>query len=483
MSEVQFHPYQVEGIVRAYHALIDPQARGGFYVQWKPGMGKTLGAIALHRKFGQERARLGQRMKTLVVCPVVAQGVWDREFAKWLPGTKVVRDTPTDDCDVVVTTYDKIKDPKSDNPLKQRRTGQNRLLDLLRWSPVLLILDEAQYFKSPSTARTRAIWKLSAGAEYKLLLSGTPAHSPLDWWSQFRVVSPHEAVFRQSYQEFKNNAVVLQQGPNGAYPLRGRNGALIVKADFQKVVEAMAPYVHAVSKDALGLPEPVVTEVPIELSARERKAYTDMELYLRSELPDLTEANATIVLTQLLRLSQIAAGHVTNENGDTISLGTSKLDATLELIDERDEEKVVVACRFKQDIADLKAGLEKAGRPFRVIDGSTSAVARTKAEDWFQNEEHNGVMLLQYQAGGVAITLSRASTIIMHTLTLSVIQWEQMISRVHRIGTTTNVQVLYPLAVNTHDEIMLAALRRGASQVDMARLLMKYLNRVDGGAN
>jgi hypothetical protein len=58
-----------------------------------------------------------------------------------------------------------------------------------------------------------------------------------------------------------------------------------------------------------------------------------------------------------------------------------------------------------------------------------------------------------------------------------------MISRGHRIGTTTNVQVLYPLAVNTHDEIMLAALRRGASQVDMARLLMKYLNRVDGGAN
>jgi SNF2 family DNA or RNA helicase len=447
-------------------------------------MGKTLGAIALHRKLAQEAHARGQRMRTLVVCPVVAQGVWEREFAKWLPGTTITRDTPSPDCDVVVTTYDKIKDPRADNPLHQRRTGANRLHALQAWEPVLLILDEAQYFKSPSTARTRAIWKLAAAAQYKLLLSGTPAHSPLDWWSQFRVVAPHEAVFRQTYQEFKNGAVVMQSGPGGvSYPLRGRNGAMITKDDFQKVVRAMAPYVHAVSKEALGLPEPVSTEVPIDLGPRERKAYSDMEQFLRHELPDLSEANAAIVLTQMLRLSQIAAGHVTNDQGETVVLGHSKVAATLALIDERDEEKIVVACRFRQDIASLKAELAGQGRPVMVIDGSVSAAARTRAEDWFQKEQHNGVMLLNYRAGGVAITLSEASTIIMHTLCLSVIEWEQMISRVHRIGTTTHVQVLYPLANNTHDEIMLAALRRGASQVDMARLLLRYLNRVDGGTS
>lgn len=479
MPDVAFHSYQVEGIVRAYHALKDPTARGAFYIQWKPGMGKTLGAIALHRKLGTEVPR----MRTLVVAPVVAQGVWEREFAKWLPGTKVVRDAPSADCDVVVTTYDKIKDPKSDNPLNQRRTGAARLHALQEWSPVLLILDEAQYFKSPSTARTRAIFKLSAAADYKVLLSGTPAHSPLDWWSQFRVVAPHEPVFRQTYHEFKNNAVVMQSGPGGVtYPIRGRNGAMIVKDDFRKVIDAMAPYVHAVAKSALGLADPVSTEVPITLGPRERKAYSDMEQYLRHELPDLTEANATIVLTQMLRLSQIAAGHVTNEDGEVVTLGTAKLDATMELLDQRDDEKVVVACRFRHDIAQLKAALEEQGRPVGVIDGSTSAVARTRAEDWFQTQDHNGVMLLNYRAGGVAITLTGASTIIMHTLCLSVIEWEQTISRVHRIGTTTNVQVLYPLADGTHDEVMLAALRRGASQVDMARLLLRYLNRVDGAA-
>jgi SNF2 family DNA or RNA helicase len=475
---VQFHPYQREGIVRAYHAMQDPSNRGGFYLQWKPGMGKSLGAIALHRKLLSER--------TAIVCPVVAQGVWRREFEKWLPGL-VISDIDSMDSStqVVITTYDKLKDPKAGNALAQRRTGAGRLHKLQAWEPELLILDEAQYIKSPSAARTRAMWKLAAAAQWKLLLSGTPAHSPLDWWSQFRVVAPHEPVFRQTYSEFKQSTVVLMQGPNGAYPVRGRNGALVVKVDGHKrVVDAMAPYVHAVPKSVLNLPEPIVTEVPITLSAAERKAYTQMETMLRTELVDgkgeITEANATIVLTKILRLTQIAAGHVTSEDGESIHVGRSKLDAALELLAEREDEKVVVACRFKRDILDLASELEKAGRPYRIIAGNVTGAKRTQAEDWFQTEQHNGVMIIQYQAGGVAITLTAATTLIMFTLTPSVIQWEQTTSRVHRIGTTTNVQVLYLIAQQTQDEIMLAALQRGASVVDMCRLLMRYLNRQDG---
>ena len=137
----------------------------------------------------------------------------------------------------------------------------------------MLIVDEAQYVKTPGTARTRAIWKLGAASKHKLALSGTPAHSPLDWWSQFRLLAPHEPVFQRTYQEFKLATVVLTQGPTGYYPMRGRNGSIMVQQDgFKKVVDAMAPYVHVVSKEVLGLPEPIVTEVPIELDRAERKA-------------------------------------------------------------------------------------------------------------------------------------------------------------------------------------------------------------------
>jgi Superfamily II DNA/RNA helicases, SNF2 family len=332
------------------------------------------------------------------------------------------------------------------------------------------------------------MWKLAAACKWKLLLSGTPAHSPLDWWSQFRVVAPHEDVFKQTYSDYKQATVVLQQGPNGAYPMRGRNGALVVKTDgFEKLTRAMAPYVHAVPKSVLNLPEPIIQEIPVTLGPRERKAYTSMETMLRAEFTDdlgnITEANATIVLTKIMRPPQIAAGHGTDENGDTIQIGSAKLDAALGLLEEYEDERVVIACRFRQDIANLGAALEKQGRPWRKIDGSVSGAARTASENWFQSDDpHNGVMLLQYQAGGVAITLTKASAIILYTLTPSVIQWEQTISRVHRIGTTTNVNMLYLIAQQTQDEIMHAALQRGASVVDMCRLLLKYLNRTDGVA-
>src|SRR4030095_13654990 len=135
-------------IVRAYHALQDPQTRGGFYLQWKPGMGKSLGAIALHRALKSTR--------TVIVCPVVAQGVWRREFEKWLPGL-VISDQVTPDAQVVITTYDRLKDPKASNVVQQRRTGSNRLHILQGWSPDLLILDEAQYIKSPSASSTWAM--------------------------------------------------------------------------------------------------------------------------------------------------------------------------------------------------------------------------------------------------------------------------------------------------------------------------------------
>lgn len=462
-------PYQQEGVLAAHYKLLE---HGGFYLQWKAGMGKTLGAIALHHTLKSAR--------TLIVAPVVAQGVWRREFEKWLPGTNVAFDAPADGCDVVVTTYDKIKDPKSDNPSRQRRTGTDRLHRLLAWQPDLLVLDEAQYAKSPNTGRTRAAWKIAGGSKYKLLMSGTPAHSPLDWWAQFRIISPAEPIFRQQFREYRSQVMVLA-GPNGNWAVRDARGGYVTKGDgYKRLVEAMAPYVHAVAKDVLGLPEPLVTEIPITLSKAEQKAYDEMETMLRTELHDETEANASIVLTQIMRLDQIAAGHVTNEGGATVDVGHSKSDACMELIDQRDDEKIVVACRFKEDIARLKAELDKRERPYRIIDGSVSAGKRTEAEDWFQTQEHSGVMLLNYQAGGVAITLSKASTLIMYTLTPSVIQWEQMLARVHRIGTTTNVSVLYLLAEGTHDEIQLSGLKAGASMVDMARLLLKYLNRRDG---
>jgi len=424
-------------------------------------MGKTLGAIA--------RARLLKVHRVAVVCPPIALGVWQREMRKWWP---------TFGGEMRCISYDSLYDPvPSANGTKRRTQGRSRLQDLCDWSPELLILDEAHYVKSPDSKRTRACMQLARCSIYRVLLSGTPTHNVLDAWAQYRIIAPDEPLFKLTYSQFRNVMVVLG-GPNGNWPMKDKKtGEIRFKPRAREVlVEATATYTHVATADMMELEEPVETAVPFELDRMERIAYDDMERQLRADLPDGTEARAEIVLTKMLRLTQIAAGHVTNAKAETVNLGTSRLDTTLGILAERPDQKVVIACRFKRDIQLLRDELNSQGRAVCIIDGSVSPRTRTQLEDWFQRPDTNksAVMLLQYQAGGTAITLHASHTLILHTLDLSVIRYRQMIGRIWRLGQRGLCEVIVPVAEDTQDEQALAGLKSGDDN-RLAKLLLDKL--------
>lgn len=464
-------PWQIEGSVAAIQAL---QKYGGAYLQWDPGMGKTLGTQAIARYLKCERI--------VVTCPVVAKGVWRREVAKWWPAASVREideiDLPLEGPTFVLISYDKLIDPVPANPNKIRNlAGRDRLHTLLRWQPDLLVLDEAQYVKSHKTKRTRSAMKLAAGAKYRLLLSGTPAHSPLDWWSQYRIIDSSNNMWQQPFQRFREDVMVLT-GPNGNWPKRGPDGKPQMKPGAQnRLLNAMAPYTHHASASLVNLPEPIESIVPVVLSKTENKHYDEMVKFLRTELDPDTEAQATIVLTKMLRLTQISAGFVTDNAGDLRDLGTSKLDACLELLEEREHQKVVVSCRFVHDIHRLEAALEARGTQVRVLSGATPEKRRPEIEDWFQKTPGPKVLLIQQRAGGVAITLSEADALIFFTLENSVPMWRQTWGRVWRIGQKGHVQIIYLVGDRTQDETQLIALKENASIVDMARQMLNQLRR------
>jgi len=440
-------------------------------MQWDPGMGKTLGTLATVRYLKLQRI--------VVTCPVVAKGVWRREVTKWWPDARVLEVDEIDDSNVptiVVISYDKLVDAVPADPARTRNVaGRDRLHALLRWQPELVVFDEAQYIKSYKAKRTRSAMKLAGGARYRLLLSGTPAHSPLDWWSQYRVIDASNPMWQQPFQRYRED-VLLLTGPNGNWPKRGPDGKPMMKPGAQnRLLNAMAPYTHHADASRVNLPDPIESIIPVKLSKVENKHYDDMATYLRTTLDPDTEAQATIVLTKMLRLSQISAGFVTDENGTLRDLGTSKLDACLELLEEREHQKVVVSCRFKHDIDRLKIALEARGTPFRTISGSTPERERPQIEDWFQKVPGPKVLLLQQRAGGVAITLSEANALIFFTLENSVVAWRQTWGRVWRIGQTGHVQIIYLVGDNTQDETQLIALKEGASIVDMARHCLNQL--------
>ncbi len=458
-------PYQAEAAAQGFHVV---QEWGGFYIQHDPGMGKSLTAIAL--------ARLLKVRRICVVCPPVAIGVWRREIGKWWP------DATRERSDVFfnIVSYDSLYDPlPSDLGAKRRTQGRSRLQDLCDWSPELLVLDEAHYAKSPDSKRTKACMQLARFSIYRVLLSGTPTHNVLDAWAQYRMIAPDEPLFKLTYAQFRNELVVLG-GPNGNWPMKDKStGELRFKPRAREALtEATITYTHVATADMMELAEPVETVVPFQLSTVEQTAYDYMEKRLRADLPDGTEVEAEIILTKLLRLTQIAAGHATNTKGDTVNIGTSRLDTTLGILAERPDQKVVIACRFKRDIQLLRDELNAQGRAVCIIDGSVSPKTRTQLEDWFQRPDTNrsAVMLLQYQAGGTAITLHAAHTLILYTLDLSVIRYRQMLGRIWRLGQKGLCEVIVPVAENTQDEQALAGLKSGDDN-RLAKLLLDRLRR------
>jgi SNF2 family DNA or RNA helicase len=436
-------------------------------------MGKTLGTQAVVRYLKLSRM--------VVCCPVVAKGVWRREVAKWWPQARVIE---IDEIDAdprptfVVISYDKLIDPVPADPQKIRNLlGRDRLHTLMRWDPEMVVFDEAQYVKSYKAKRTRSAMKLAGACKYRLLLSGTPAHSPLDWWSQYRIIDASNPMWQQPFQKYREDVLWLT-GPNGNWPKRGPDGKPLMKPGAQnRILNAMAPYTHHADASAVHLPEPIESIVPVKLTHVENKHYDDMVRYLRTTLDPDTEAQATIVLTQMLRLSQISAGFVTDETGTLRDLGTSKLDACLELLEEREHQKVVVSCRFQHDIIRLQAALEARGTQVRTIWGKTPEKQRPEIEDWFQKSPGPKVLLLQQRAGGVAITLSEADALIFFDLENSIPAWRQTWGRVWRIGQTGHVQIIYLVGDGTQDETQLVALKENASLVDMARLMLNQLRQ------
>ena len=465
-------PWQIEGATAAIQSLQD---HGGAYLQWDPGMGKTLGTLAIARYLKLERV--------VVVSPVVAKGVWRREVAKWWPQARVIEIDELDHPQVgyptfVLISYDKLIDPIPADPRKLRNMhGRDRLHTLQRWTPDLVVFDEAHYIKDYKTKRSRAAAKLAGASRYRLLLSGTPAHSPLDWWQQYRIVDPTNPFWMQSFQRYREDVLVLT-GPNGNWPKKGHDGKPMMKPGAKnRILEGMAPYTHHADASLVHLPEPIESIVPVTLSPTENKHYLEMARYLRTELDPDTDAQALIVLTKMLRLTQISAGFVTDENGNVRDLGTSKLDALLEMLAEREHQKVVVSARFSHDIKRIATALEARKVDFKVIDGSVPEKKRPEIEDWFQKVPGPKVLLLQQRAGGVAITLSEADALIFFTLENSVVAWRQTWGRVWRIGQKGHVQIVYLVGDGTQDEVQLIGLKNGASMVDLARAMLNQLRR------
>lgn len=183
--------------------------------------------------------------------------------------------------------------------------------------------------------------------------------------------------------------------------------------DFLERLHSIA---YRVRKDeCLDLP-PITEEVrAIDLEPKAAKLYAQIEEDSYAALRN-SEVTVFNVLTQILRLSQITGGHLTDDDKNSHVVSSAKLNALSDIVDSMQEEgkKLVVMARFVPEMDDIEALLQKKKIGYSCVRGGV----KNRAEEVrrFQEDEDCRVFLGQIQAAGMGLTLIAASTMVFYSL-------------------------------------------------------------------
>lgn len=329
----------------------------------------------------------------------------------------------------------------------------------------LMAVDESTTIKSPSASRTKAAIKLGRLAKYRRILTGSPiTKSPLDAYAQCQFLEPGALGF-SSYFAFRARYAQMIDQRAGSRSFK----KIVGYRNLDELTKKLSRFTSRVLKDdCLDLPPKVYLSRDVELTPEQRAAYDQMKRDAVATIEGSSSV-ATVVITQLLRLHQIACGHLTTENG-VVGLPHRRIDALLETLAET-QGKAIIWATYRHDLAEIERALRAEYGDDSVVSyhGGTSPDARAAAIVAFQ-DAHSPVRWFvgQEATGGYGITLTAATTVVYYSNSYSLEQRLQSEDRAHRIGQTKSVTYVDLIARGTVDEKIIKSLREKmdvASQV------------------
>lgn len=440
--------HQVAAFLFAMACLV--RGAGAALLALEMGVGKTLVALMVLAALAAKRI--------LICCPLRVVPVWQQQIERHLDLPLIV--VTLDDSAGSVANKKKLAEEK----LRLAEATGRPLAVIINYDSVwrapfaewaeqqqwdLIIADESHRLKAPGGKASLAFKRLRSRARARLALTGTPLpHSPLDAYAQFRFLDP--SIFGPSFAAFRQKYAVM-----GGFQKKQVTG-------FQHLDELealMKTITFRVSKDVLDLPPETHVTYECELAPEALRVYRDLEQDFVAEVRDgrVTAANAMV---KLLRLQQVAGGWVKTDDGQYRRIDSAKqklLADTLEDIGAG--EPVVVFCRFHADLDAVHEAAKTAGFQSLELSGRRDELAR-----WQSGEAQ--VLAVQISAGGVGVDLTRGRYSIYYSLSFSLGEYDQALSRVHRPGQTRPVEHIHLVARNTVDRKIMRALEARAEVVE-----------------
>lgn len=432
------------------------------------GLGKTIITLTA---IDELKLNLFEINKVLVVAPKkVAESTWFREAEKWdhlkllkfsgVLGSEKKRinalNTPAD---IYVINRENIP----------------WLVDYYRndWPFDMVVIDEFSSFKNHQAKRFKAL-KLVLGKIKRLVgLTGTPAPNGLkDIWAQIYLLDQGERLgknitaFRERYFNFYRYG----NNPYGEYELK--------QGSDKSIMDRIADIcVSMKAEDYLELPDVVDNIISVELDAKARKQYEELEKQMILELNSLEEitvANAAALSNKLLQLSN---GAVYDEKRNVHEIHRCKIERFMELVEELNGKSALVFYSFKHDLDRMKSALSKSGLRVREL----KTVQDEK--DW--NSGKIDILLAHPASAAYGLNLQDGGNhVIWFGLNWSLELYQQANKRLHRQGQKEKVIIHHLVCSDTRDgDVMKALQSKGDIQEELLQSLKARIEKYTGGKN
>lgn len=327
--------------------------------------------------------------------------------------------------------------------------------DIGKWD--MVVIDEVTIMKNRTTQRFKCIDSLFRNVYFKIIMSGNPIpKSPIEIFAPYKFIDP--GVFGDNFYKFRDHYFTIDMFNN---IIGFKNDVL--KKEFHSKMHGIA--FRKKKEECLTLPSKIFQNRYVELSEPQKKVYDTMRKEAIAAYED-RKCSAPVLISKILRLSQIAGGNFPDEQGGTIPITPNpKLEELLFVLEEiPSQEQVVVWARFTAEIQQIEMRLKKENISCVTFYGATSPKDRISAAEQFRTKKVRVFIGNTATAGKGVNFLVGATHVVFYSLDYSYENYDQAIARTHRSGTKGD-KVLYVhlIAKGTVDFAVLNVLKKNGN--------------------
>ena len=386
------------------------------------GTGKTMSASWAFDYLMTE----GYVNRVLIVCPLsIMRSAWVADIFKVAMhrnvgvahGTREVRKKVIQNphYEIVVMNFDGIEIVEE---------------DIAKGGFDLIIIDEANAYKTPTTKRWKAMKRLVKPETWLWMMTGTPAsQSPVDAFGLAKLAVPARVP---NFLGAWRDKVMIKIGMFKYVP---------APRATELVNLALQPAIRFEKDQCLDLPPVTYQSRDVPLTAQQTKYYNALkkQMLITAAGEEITAVHAAAALNKLL---QISVGAVYSDTQAVVAFDCSnRISVLLEVIEET-SHKVIVFVPFKHAIELVVEKLRAQGYTTEKIDGSVSVNKRTEIFRKFQEDTDPHILVIQPQAASHGVTLTAANTIVWFGPTMSVETYLQANARIDRPGQKNHMTII-----------------------------------------